>query len=175
MKIYIIGQVLAVIGYLIYYASRYCGKKEKMVLVEAISKFITVISFGFLGNASGVFSNVITMSRSVAIYQKEKHKKKYTGIFIVIILACIICSCFTYTNIFSCFAYVAAIITTTVSWYGTPQKIRFWGIIASIFYLIFQIASKNLMGSLFECGTMISALTSYIAYARKDYCTENVE
>lgn len=164
MKLFIIGQLLTVFGYLLYYASRYCRTKTKMVESEAFSKCVIAVSFLFLNNFAGAFSNLITMLRSILIYIKEKKKKPMMGAYVVVLIACVLCGLMTYVNIFNTFSYVAAIITTTAGWFGNEQQIRKWGIIASVFYMIFQISCMNVMGILFEGGTIMMTFFSYRRY-----------
>lgn len=161
---FITGQILVVLGYIVYYASRYCKEKKKMLLVETCSKSINVLSFVCMGNASGMMSNFITMIRGIVIYLKEKRDRKFSGAFILLLSACIVSGILTYKNIFSLFAYIAAVITTTSAWFGNPQQIRKWGILAGTCYLIFQISIFNITGAIFEAGTILAALSSYIVY-----------
>jgi len=161
---FITGQILAVLGYIVYYASRYCKEKKKMLVVETCSKSINVLSFMCIGNTPGMMSNFITMIRGILIYLKEKRGIKSSGAFILLLSACIISGILTYKNIFSLFAYIAAVITTASAWFGNPQQIRKWGILAGTCYLVFQISIFNITGAIFEAGTILTALSSYIIY-----------
>lgn len=166
-------------GYVLYYASRYCKEKQNIVKAEAFSKVLMSISFIFLGSLSGVMSNLITMVRSVLIYAKEKRKETtssrrfFTAAYIVVLVVCLLCGVITYKNIFSTFSYVAAVITTTATWFGNPQQIRRWCAIAGMFYLVFQISCGNVAGILFELGTITMSLLSYIKYARTSAVSPN--
>lgn len=166
----IIGQVLTLISYIIFYWSRFLKSKNALLISEIIIKIICIVAFIFLGSASGIINSIFGIVRNTTgIFVKNKNIKiKHISLVLLLLLLTIIQ--FTqYEGINTIFVYVCAVINALGIIVLKEQGQRITGAIGGTFYFLFQIAITNWVGAICELGTIISQLTSWFKYRKGIY------
>lgn len=173
MSIYIIGQVLTLISYIVFWVSRYMESKKNILLYDNISRCFAILAFICLKTFDGIKNTLFVIVRNVVGNKISKQSKKTKlSIFIVMI----ICLCLLYITSFNNVATICVFICGVFNLYGVimcdEQGIRLYGLIGSGFYAIFLLFTGNYTG--FVCE-LICAVIMYTSYKKYKVTIDNNE
>ena len=166
---FIIGQILTLISYLIFWISRFIKSKHKILLWDNISRVFAIIAFIFLGTYDGIKNTLYVILRNLLgqFTNKKEKKHKLIALFIMLILLVLI-----YSFDFRGVSTICIAICGILNLYGVimcnEQGIRFFGIIGSIFYMGFMIFTGNIVGFLCEAICFFVMIASYMKYKNKE-------
>ena len=158
---YIASQVLIVIYYLVYSFTFGMKSKRKILYTSIIATFICAISY-FLFNAyTGIAMCFVAIIRNIWF---SKSKTKFNLIAILLII--VICSVFTYQNMFSLLNSLATMIYTYSLWQDSTKIYKLLGISVNFIIIIYDISIKSIVVVIFM---VIAFISSIIGYYKEKY------
>ena len=161
----IIGQILTLISYIIFWISRFIKNKNNILLYDNISRIVAIISFACLGTFEGIKYTIFTILRNIMGQLTNEKMKNYKNIiflvmFVILVLMniCEICG----------IATICILICGTLNLYAVimcdEQGIRMFGMLGSVFYNLFMFVTGNIAGVVCETICFCMMLASYIKY-----------
>ena len=164
----ILGQILTLVSYLIFWISRFLKSKNNILLLDNISRLFAIIAFIFLGTYDGIKNTLYVILRNVLGQVTNKKKQKYKIITFLLMLILII---LMYSLNFSGISTICVGICGILNLYGTimcnEQGIRIFGMIGSVFYTLFMFFTNNIVGTICEIICFAVMLISYLKYKDK--------
>ena len=154
---YIISQVLVIVYYLIYSFTFNMKSKSKILYTGIVATILSAISYLLLGAYTGVAMCFVAVIRNIW-FNKSKTK---INLFVILFIT-ILCSIFTYQNLFSLLNVLATIVYTYSLWQTSTKKYKLLGIFVNIFMIIYDISIKSIMGVIFMIIAFISSIIGYI-------------
>ena len=155
----ILGNILTAISYIIFWTSRFCKNKKKILIVDNISRLITILSFLCLKNLNGIQNTFFVLIRN-ELGHRVKNKKKYIAFFIMLaILFFMYYLSFEFPS--TIFIAVCGITNLIGVILCETKWLRIWGMIGSIPYILFQLSIKNYAGTICEFITLIIMLYTF--------------
>ncbi len=82
---FILGQLLTLVSYLIFWISRFLKSKNNILLLDNISRLFAIIAFIFLGTYDGIKNTLYVILRNVLGQVTNKKKQKYKTITFLLI------------------------------------------------------------------------------------------
>lgn len=73
---FIIGQILTLISYLIFWISRFFKKKKEILIGDNISRVFAIVAFLFLGTFDGIKNTLYVILRNILGDIVDKKNKK---------------------------------------------------------------------------------------------------
>ena len=162
---FIIGQILTLISYLIFWISRFFKKKKEILIGDNISRVFAIVAFLFLGTFDGIKNTLYVILRNILGDIGDKKNKKYKILtFLIMLCILLIMYSFNYNGI----STICVAICGIFNLYGTimcnEQGIRFFGMIGSFFYMLFLFLTLNYVGTICEIICFIVMLISFFKY-----------
>lgn len=164
---YLISQIFVVINYSLLMVSYQLKNRTKILVINFIALLANALSFLFLGGFSGFGMSIVAIIRNgLFLIDKNKNSNIITKMDIVklliVYLLSIICAILTYNGIFSLMIVLAIMLYTYSIWQKNTKVFKLLGIPVSIFYIIYNIYVKSILGIVFEVLLMFSAILGLI-------------
>lgn len=164
---FILGQILTVISYVVYWVSRFFKTKKQMLLLDIISRIFAIVAFVALKTTNGVVSTLLAIVRNfIGIKIVEKDKKLRVGIFLLCSIIWIIIFMLDFSGLATIFVICCNIINLFGHIVCKEQGVRLFAMIGSGFYASFLFASNNYSGFICEVICFFVILVSYIKYRK---------
>lgn len=165
MNFHIIGQILTLLSYIVFWVSRYMKSKNNMLLYDNISRGFAILAFLCLSTYDGVKNTLFVLVRNT-IGQKIIDKSKKVKIIVYVVMS--ICLCILYISSINKLATICVFICGLFNLYGVimcdEQGVRLYGFIGGCFYASFLFFTKNYTGFICELICLIVLVTSYLKY-----------
>lgn len=166
--IQVIGNGVIGINYIVFWTSRFAKEKKNILILDSISKILTIIGFILLGKYNGIENAVFSGIRNAGAGAVIKKDIKVRAIVFILFFA-LMATVFLLD--FQGIATLCVLITATLNALGAillkPQGIRLMSVIGSAFYAGFQLFSHVYFGVVCELITFVVSLASYIKYSEK--------
>lgn len=164
---FILGQILTLISYLIFWYSRFEKNKKNILLLDNISRIFAIVAFVFLGTYDGIKNTIYVILRNILGQITDKKGNKYKIITFLLMLSILV---LMYIFNFNGISTICIAICGIVNLYGTimcnEQGIRIFGMIGSGFYTAFMLITGNIIGTICEVICFIVMLISYLKYRK---------
>jgi len=164
---FILGQILTLISYLIFWYSRFKKNKKNILLLDNISRIFAIVAFVFLGTYDGIKNTIYVILRNILGQITDKKGNKYKIITFLLMLSILV---LMYIFNFNGISTICIAICGIVNLYGTimcnEQGIRIFGMIGSGFYTAFMLITGNIIGTICEVICFIVMLISYLKYRK---------
>lgn len=161
----LLGYFFTVLNYVCYCLSRFMKQKAMMLLLDLVSKILTVMGLYCLNSLSGAYTFAGVFFLLIVANIKERLNKKwlfgylfFQSLYIVILIA-------TYEGISSVLVFLSTSVTLICIWWLPPQQMRFIGGLNCFIFLFYQISIKNWAG-LLEILVIISNFVSFMKYKK---------
>ena len=169
---FITGQILTLVSYLIFWISRFFKEKKKILIGDNISRIFAIVAFLFLGTYDGIKNTLYVILRNILGDVVDKKNKKYKVVtFIIMLFILLIMYSFNFNGI----STICVAICGMFNLYGTimsdEQGIRIFGMIGSVFYMLFLFFTFNIIGTICELICFIVMLISYLKYKNNKQST----
>lgn len=169
---YIVSQIFVVINYTLLIISYQLKNRTKILVINFVALLANALSFLFLGGFSGVGMSIVAIIRNILfLFDKNKNNNLITKTDIVklliVYLLSIICAIITYNGIFSLMIVLAIMLYTYSIWQKNTKVFKLLGIPVSIFYIIYNVYVKSILGVVFEGLLMFSAIIGLIREYKK--------
>lgn len=169
MNYFLWGQILTLISYLIFWFSRFCKKKNDILLFDNISRCIAILSFIFLQTYDGIKNTIYVIFRNFfgqLTNKKSKTIKVFTLIMLLILL--VLMYTFNYQGISTICIAICGILNLYGIIMCNEQGIRIAGMLGSLFYSGFMFFTGNITGTICEIICFFVMLISYIKYKKNN-------
>jgi hypothetical protein len=161
--IFIIAQIIGFVAFIISLGAYHKNKKEKILGSMIISNFLNLIHYIMLGAYSGCITKILGICRDSFVIIKDKKKFLSNKIFLYIfILVYILVGIYTYTNIWSIFPLIAAIIYIIPIWSGNEATLKKTDFICYFLWLGYNIFVFSISGIISNVISIISVLIAII-------------
>lgn len=165
--LFILGQILTLISYLIFWYSRFEKNKKNILLLDNISRIFAIVAFIFLGTYDGIKNTIYVILRNILGQITDKKEKYYKIISFLLMLSILV---LMYIFNFNGISTICIAICGIANLYGTimcnEQGIRIFGMIGSGFYTAFMLITGNIIGTICEVICFIVMLISYLKYRK---------
>ena len=125
------------------------------------------LHYFFLGATTGFALNLVCILRNFALFFKDKNKligiispAFFAGVLLVV-------SAFAWEGYFSLLMISGLVINTLCVGYFDPQKIRYSLLLTCTIVIIYDIFASSILGIVFECVGITSAVIGIIRYNRQ--------
>ena len=164
---YIIAQIVGVLGVTTFLLSYQLRKRKDIILVNAISSFLYVLQYILLGAFEGAMIDVLAAISTVAAHNKDKKfiEKNIKTIIIILNISILIAGLALYKNIFSLFPIAGAILQTSAFWITSEKRIRQVSFLGSPFWLVYNFVSGAYGPTI---GSILSLFSIGLAIYRYD-------
>lgn len=171
--IFVIAQIIGIVAFIVSLIAYHRDKKEKILGNMVVSYAFNLFHYFLLGAYSGCVTKAIAICRDLFIISKDKKKKASTNIYLYIfILIYILVGIFTYTNIWSIFPIIAAIIYIIPVWNGDEKIVKKAAFICYFLWLVYNICVCSISG---VTSNVISIISVFIAIRRKNNTDLEIE
>ena len=170
MNYIILGQVLTLISYLIFWISRFCKNKHKLLLWDNISRIAAIAAFFFLGTYDGIKNTLFVIVRNI-MGQVTNKKSITTKLLTFIIMSLILIGMYYigFNGITTILVGICGIFNLFGVIMCKEQGIRLFGLLGSSFYAAFLLLTNNITGFICEIICFFVILTSYLKYRDKSH------
>ena len=162
---YIISQILTLILYSFLGISYLQKNRNKVLILNIIVDILHIVAMCLLKGYSGAAMGLVSLYRDIflLIYSRKKNSKN-RDIFILItsVILIIIFSFVTYNGIFSMLSIVATLITTFAIWQKNVKYYKFFGIISSLLWILYNVFVFSVVGIVLESIILIFSIIGYI-------------
>lgn len=162
---YIISQILTLFLYSFLGISYLQKNRNKVLILNIIVDVLHIVAMCLLKGYSGAAMGLVSLYRDIflLIYSRKKNSKN-RDIFILItsVILIIIFSFVTYNGIFSMLSIVATLITTFAIWQKNVKYYKFFGIISSLLWILYNVFVFSVVGIVLESIIFIFSTIGYI-------------
>lgn len=155
-----IGQILGLIALIILIISFQINNKGKLLRLQIFSSLFFAMQYLFLGAINGFLMNLMTCIRNI-IFTKSKN----IIFLIIIILAMVILSIFSYDGLISILPGIAVILYSISLWQKNLTITRIVEIISCSLFIIYNIKYYAIAGLI---STILELIFAFIAIYRFD-------
>ena len=169
---FLIGQILTLISYLVFWISRFIKRKNNILFLDNVSRILAILAFAFLGTYDGIKYTVYAIARNTLgqITNNKSKKNKFT-IFMIMLILLILMYSFNFNGV----STICIVVCGILNLYGVvmckEQGIRIFGMLGSAFYMAFMFVTGNIIGTICEIICFFVMLASYLKYRKKEYYT----
>ena len=162
----ILGYLFTVLNYGFYCASRFCKKKEQMLLLDLMSKLAFVVGLVFMGSLSGAYSMIVNFVYIIFANIKERKQYKWPVLFWLFQLLLVAVLLISFDGISSILVFATVSVNLVAVWWLPPQKMRAVGLVCNVFTLLYHVSLQNWAGA---CELIVAAsnLVSLLKYRRQ--------
>lgn len=178
---YIFSQFFAILAY-VFLGMTYLTKKKNLVLfLNALSTTCFTISYIFLFAWSGVKMSMISLLRNLIFYlvarfaPNSKNWKISSLAIVYALIASDMFLCFSlnkgifaFGSVFDIVPYLATAIYTFAIWNEKGKMYKYFGILSSIAWIVYNIFIRSLFGVILETVMVICAIVGLVKHKRSD-------
>ena len=160
-----LAQILSIIGMIGTILSLQIKKTSHYCAATCCTCTLFAVSYFLLGSPTSAIINLVCAARGV--FAANRHTRK-TYMFVLVWIAIIASTVFTYTGVLSILVCAAELVGTYAMWFASEIGIRKFRIFfQSPLWLINNIAVFTIGGIITEVFSMVSAVIFWIRTARK--------
>lgn len=151
-------QAIGLLGSLLVIGSVQFNSRKVILAAQAVASVLWLVHYGCLGATTAVFTNFISLARSVVFYNNSKpwaKSRAWPWLFVVLLS---LNSVFTWEGLRSLLPACAMICTTFALWSDNTRRMRALYLLNSPFWLSYNIISRS-----YSCA--ITEMTALVSYA----------
>ena len=161
----ILGQLLTLISYLIFWISRFMKEKNSILILDNISRIFAIIAFLFLKTYDGIKNTLYVILRNLlGQFTNAKSKKSKNIVFYIMFLTLILMYSFDFNGISTICIAICGILNLYGVIMCNEQGIRICGMLGSFFYMSFMFFTSNITGLVCEIICFLVMFVSYYKY-----------
>ncbi len=142
--------------------------KDKLILSNLISSICSLISMAFFMSISGVTGVLVTLTRLLTIYIKDKKNLELKPLFIVFLVLYGM-AFFDNNKLIASTVFISNMCSFLPKWFSNDiQKVRIGGMIACVFAITQNIMLRNVAALPFLVVSIFSAGFGYITSLLKN-------
>lgn len=164
----IIGQIASIIGMILTIASFQMKTRKQIIVFQTIGSSFFLISYFMLGSWTGVYMNIVYLSRNVVFYyRKEKKWAKSKWWLVVFLVGSVVAGTLGYRSAIDLLPIFGAVFATVAMYMSRENTLRMLNLFASPCWLIYNINLPSTGGIICEAFNIVSVIVGLIRY-RKD-------
>ncbi len=162
-------QLIGAIGYTLLSISYFRKSKKQILFMQIIANIFFVAHYYLLNGVAGAISNVFGLITYTAIYFFDKHKlgKQKNILSLAMIILLFISVIFAYDNFYSMLPFIAFTLAIISFLTNDEYKIRSYGIVVAVCWLIYAIVCVSYAAIVFETVTLIATIVALIKNPKK--------
>lgn len=154
--IFIISQLIGLIAFAFSLVAYHKKDKNSILSNMVVSNILNLVHYLLLGALSGSVTKIIAIFRDLFIIFKDKYKIR-GNIFLLIFIGIYVIACiWMYTDIYSIFPLVAAIIYLVQSWNGNEKTVKMTALLCYFLWLFYNIVVFSIAGIISNVISIIS-------------------
>lgn len=157
-------QIIGLVGNLLVIGSMQFNNRKVVLWAQAIACVLWVIHYGYLGAMTAVFTNFISLARSLVFYHNDKKWAKSRFWLALFIVLFVMNSILTWDGPRSILPGVAMSLTTVALWTKNMRSTRTLYLIQSPFWLSYDIITRSYSCALIEAIAFISYIAATYRY-----------
>lgn len=159
--------IIGIFGVALYISSYQFKNRKVIVAMYSAANILYVLQYIFLGAYSGMAMDSLAFISSLFARKMDKPfiRKYHKLIIIALDLCMVVAGMLLYKNIFSLFSIVAVIVETSALWCTSESKIRKITLVASPFWLTYNLAFSAIGSAV---GNIINIVSLSVAILRYD-------
>lgn len=166
---YIWSQIFTILMYVLLAVTYYAKDRKKVLVFSFLSLIANVIAYILLNAYTGIAMCIVALFRNIYFLVDEKKNgisdkigKKDIIVLIILIIAILISTIFTYEGFLSLLSVFATTIYTYSVWQKKTLVYKFCGIPVSILWILYNLYIKSIFGVILESILLISSIIGYI-------------
>ncbi len=161
---FIIVQLIGALGYSLLSISYFRKRKRQILFMQIIANIFFTIHYFLLNGITGAISNIFGLITYTSIYFFDKYKmgKQKNILSLIMIILLLISVVLAYENIYSMLPFIAFTLAIISFLTNDEYKIRMYGIIVAICWLIYAIVCVSYAAIVFEVVTLIATIAALI-------------
>lgn len=161
----LLGQILTLISYLVFWASRFFKGKREILLCDNISRIIAIFAFLCLYSINGIENTIFAMVRNYCGQKTATSSVIIKRIaFFILLLIVVIMYVVTFQGISTLTLIICAILNLIGVILCNEQGMRLFGLAGSLFYMAFLYLTQNYIGAACELICAVVLISSYLYY-----------
>ncbi len=154
------GYFFAACAYILYAFSRFCRRKQMMLLFDLASKPFIAASAYFFNSLSGSYIFAMICIVLVVVNLKVKLRVRWLPVYLFFQMIYLVIFYYTYAGLPSILITTCVSITLFSMWWLPPQQMRLVGGINGFTSLAYHLSIHNWLG-LLEIASIASNLAAY--------------
>ena len=161
---FIFVQLIGAIGYALLSMSYFRKKKIQILYMQIIANTFFVMHYFLLDGITGAISNVFGLITFTAIYYFDKKKlgKQKNILALIMIILLFIAVIYAYQDVYSLLPFIAFTLAIISFLTNNEDKIRKFGIVVAVCWLVYAIVCGSYAAIVFEVITLISTIAALI-------------
>lgn len=166
---YIWSQIFTILMYGLLALTYYAKDRKKVLILSFMSLIANVLAYVLLNAYTGLAMCVVALFRNIYFLIDEKKNgisetigKKDIIVLIILIIAIIISTVFTYEGFLSLLSVFATTIYTYSVWQKKTLVYKFCGIPVGILWILYNLYIKSIFGVILESILLVSSIGGYI-------------
>ena len=171
---YIVSQIFTIIMYVLLAATYFTKSKRAIVVISGASLIANIIAYVLLGAWTGLAMCIVCLFRNLYILwdekkygKSEKIRKKDVVFLIIVYIAIIIATLFTYEGFLSLLSVFATSLYTYSIWQKKTKVYKFCGLPVGILWIAYNAYVQSLFGVILESALLVASVIGFIAEVRK--------
>ena len=163
-EIFIISQILGIIGMIINVLSYQVSSPKRLILLQTAGTAIFCVHYLMLGAITAFVLNVLCVLRNVAFFYKEKspYLKKISPVFFTLAIGMF--GVLSWQNIFSLFLIIALMTNTVFLSFDNSQLLRKSILLTSSLVVVYNVFVFSLGGIVSESLIIVSSIVGIIRF-----------
>lgn len=173
---YILSQVFTIIMYVLLAITYYVKNRKTVLIVSFASLVANILAYVLLSAWTGLAMCFIALFRNIYFLLDEKKNgkrdkitKKDVIVLIVVYIAIIISTLFTYEGFLSLLSVLATSVYTYSVWQKKVIVYKFCGIPVGILWVSYNLYVKSIFGVILEAILLICSIGGYVIEKRSRY------
>lgn len=164
----IVGQVTSIIGMILTIASFQMKTRKRIIIFQTAGSSFFLMSYFLLGSWTGVYMNIVYLSRNVVFYyRKDKEWAKSRWWLVVFLAGAILAGVLGFSSTIDILPIFGAIFATVAMYMPHENMLRVLNLLASPCWLVYNINLPSTGGIICEAFNMVSVVIGLFRY-RKD-------
>lgn len=165
---FILSQVFGGVAVVFACLSYFCSKKN-FLLIQICSNCFCAIGFLFVGSTIAFVLTLINAFRCVAFYFCQKYNFKYSYVYLIYFLACIVvATALLWEKPLDIMPFLTSVMFTIIYFLKNMQLTRYLTLIPNTILSVFSVLSKAYTNALLSVVEILFTIISIITYQRKN-------
>ncbi len=160
----ILAQVLGFIGLALAITSFQSKTRKGILFFQTLCGFTFTLHFLMLSAYTGAVLNVLSATRGIVFYNKEKRWASSPVWLYIFVLLFIITGAVTWEGYVTMLPVLACLIFTVTLYMDNPSTVRKFAWIGSPCWIVYNIFNKSYGGIITEILAMVSIFTAIYRY-----------
>lgn len=155
---FIVSQIIGFIAFLFSLVAYHQNKKNNILGNMVISNILNLTHYLLLGAITGGITKIIAIFRDLFIILKDKYKIKSYIPLLMFIIIYIFVGFYLYTDIYSVFPIIAAVVYLIPVWFGKEKMIKIAALLGELLWLYYNIVVFSIVGIASKVISIISLI-----------------